>query len=159
MTAYNVMPTYQTDHIDKDGYNTYTITVNAKDFGGYLDEPTPERCNYLAEYMVEAMLDYEGIDDTVRGYGLEALEEHEDESTVDELLREFDKWYETLYDADVNGIEVTFRDYMMELGDRSIKCHNKWVRRLARRRCDAFTSDREVQALGFALDEMLLATY
>lgn len=156
---YNVMPTYQTSSVDEDGYNTYTITVNAKDFAGFLDEPTPERCNYLAEFLAEYMLDYEGIDDAVRGYGLEALEEHEDESTVDELLREFDKWYEMLYDADVRGVEVTGRDYMMELGDRSIKYNNKWVRALARRRRDGFTSDREVQALGFALDEMLLATY
>lgn len=156
---YNVMPTYQTSSVDEDGYNTYTITVNAKEFAGFLDEPTPERCNYLAEYLIEFMLDYGGIDDTVRGYGLEALEEHEDESTVDELLREFDKWYEMLYDADVRGVEIMGRDYAMELGDRSINSHNKWVQRLAHRRWDAFTSDREVQALGFALDEDNLATY
>lgn len=156
---YNVMPTYQTSSVDEDGYKTYTITVNAKDFGGYLDEPTPERCNYLAEYMVEAMLDYEGIDDATRGYGLEALEEHEDEETTERLLKRFDAWYEMLYDADVKGVEIMGRDYAMELGDRSINSHNKWVRRLANRRCDMFTSDREVQALGFALDEENLATY
>lgn len=156
---YNVMPTYQTDLVDKDGYNTYTITVNAKDFGGYLDEPTPERCNYLAEYMIEFMLDYEGIDDATRGYGLEALEEHEDEETTERLLKGFKAWYGMLYDADVKGVEIMGRDYAMELGDRSINSYNKWVRRLANRRCDAFTSDREVQALGFALDEENLATY
>lgn len=159
MSNYNVMPTYRISHTDNNGYNTYTITVNAKDFGGYLDEPTPERCNYLAEFMVEFMLDYEGIDDATRGYGLEALEEHEDEETTERLLKRFKAWYGMLYDADVKGVEIMGRDYAMELGDRSINSYNKWVRRLANRRCDAFTSDREVQALGFALDEENLATY
>lgn len=151
MSNYNVMPTYQLDHVDKDGYNTYTITVNAKDFGGYLDEPTPERCNYLAEYMIEFMLDYEGIDDATRGYGLEALEEYEQDVKIERLYSSFKMAYDLLYRCDENDQRLSDRSRAMRDGNKAIDDDNPWVRRLARRRCDLFVSDREVAALGYAL--------
>ena len=80
MSNYNVMPTYRISHTDNHGYNTLTITVNAKEFMGFLDHPTPAACNYLAEWLAEYMLDYEGIDDVVRGYGLDSLEGYEQDT-------------------------------------------------------------------------------
>lgn len=89
MSNYNVMPTYHISHTDNNGYNTLTITVNAKEFRGFLDHPTPDACNYLAEWLAEYMLDYEGIDDAVRGYGLDSLEGYEQDVKIERLYSSF----------------------------------------------------------------------
>lgn len=151
MSNYNVMPTYHISSTDNHGYNTLTITVNAKEFRGFLDHPTPDSCNYLAEFLAEYMLDYEGIDDAVRGYGLEALEEHEEDVKIERLYSSFKMAYDLLYRCDENDQRLSDRSRAMRDGNKAIDDDNPWVRRLARRRCDLFVSDREVAALGYAL--------
>lgn len=151
MSNYNVMPTYRISHTDNNGYDTLTITVNAKEFMGFLDNPTPAACNYLAEWLVGYLLDYECIDDAVRGYGLGNLEEHEQDVMVERLYGSFKMAYDLLYRCDENDQRPNDRDRAMRDGEKAIDDGNPWVRRLARRRCDLFVSDREVAALGYAL--------
>lgn len=148
---YNVMPTYRISHTDNNGYDTLTITVNAKEFRGFLDHPTPDACNYLAEFLVDYMLDYEGIDDAVRGYGLEALEEYEQDTMTERLYSSFKMCWDMLCRYDEIDKRITRYDCALRDGEKAINDGNPWVMRLAQRRGDIFTSDREVAALGYAL--------
>lgn len=151
MSNYNVMPTYRISHTDNNCYDTFTITIKAKDFRGFLDHPTPDACNYLAEWLVGYMLDYEGIDDAVRGYGIDSLEEYEENVKIERLYSSFKMAYDLLYRCDENDQRLSDRSRAMRDGNKAIDDDNPWVRRLARRRCDLFVSDREVAALGYAL--------
>lgn len=139
-------------NVDGENYPVFEIRIDSSDFREYLDDPTPDKCRYLVEYVLDYMLDNDGIDDIVKGYALSSLDDYEVEQMTDRLCAQFNKEYRFLYE---NGDErVAGYDEALADGDRLIREENVWVRRLARRRCDIITSDRETAAFAFAMADL-----
>ena len=67
------------------------------------------------------------------------------------LLRKFAERYEFLYDS--RDAAPDFRTDMAH-GEELISTGNEIVRAMCRERCDCFTSDREVSALGHVLADV-----
>ena len=66
---------YRVGKPDKEGYPTYEITLNAKDFGVFLDNPTPKGCRFLAEWVIDFMLDPDAISAEVNDFALREIED------------------------------------------------------------------------------------
>ena len=71
---------------------------------------------------------------------------------IDKFLEKFNEEYEFLYDS---NDRVAGFDEAVEAGDEFIKEHNEFVIEFNRYRGDILTSDREVAAFMFALDDMI----
>ena len=71
---------------------------------------------------------------------------------VEKIFKQFVKEYNFLYD---NYDNVAGYDEALEYGDEVISTMPELVDALCKLRCDYFSSDREVAALGFAVNEIL----
>ena len=76
------------------------------------------------------------------------------EIDFDALLEQFGNEYEFLYDTHCSGKEVAGEDEAMEFGDMIIQLRPDVVSEFARIRQDFLSSDREVAAFGFAINEL-----
>lgn len=71
-------------NVDGENYPVFEIRIESSDFREYLDDPTPDKCRYLVEYVLDFMLDNDGIDDIVKGYALSSLDDYEIEQKARE---------------------------------------------------------------------------
>ena len=70
---------------------------------------------------------------------------------IEKFLKEFNKQYNFLYDARDN---VAGYNEALESGDEFIKKHPEFIREFVQYRGDFISSDREVVAFMFALDNL-----
>lgn len=71
---------------------------------------------------------------------------------IHEFLKEFNKQYSFLYD---NNDNVAGYDEALEAGDKFIKQNPEFIGEFVNYRGDFISSDREVVAFMFALDNMI----
>lgn len=71
---------------------------------------------------------------------------------IEEFHKEFQKQYNFLYDAE--GYVAGYNE-ALEAGDEFIKKHPDFIREFVQYRGDFISSDREVVAFMFALDNMI----
>ena len=71
---------------------------------------------------------------------------------IDNFLKKFNEEYKFLYD---NNDNVAGYNEAVDFGDEFIKKHNDFVAEFCRYRGDILSSDREVAAFAFAMEEYL----
>lgn len=116
--------------------------VNVSRVGGYCDLKTAKK--HIIDYIVTKML---------TDYYAHLDNERIDVSNIDidALVDKFGKEYDFLYE---NYDRVAGYDEAMAYGDWLIKFRKDLVAALAKRRGDVLSSDREVAAFGFAVNEL-----
>lgn len=73
---------------------------------------------------------------------------------MDDLLRQFDKEYEFIYECDKRNSYVAGYREALEYGDQLIRHDKELVTAFNNHRKDILSSDREVAAFGFAVSEL-----
>lgn len=71
-----------------------------------------------------------------------------------ELIRQFEKEYAFIYEAQREGKYVVGYDEALDFGDEMIRSHHPLVGEFIRAREDMLLSDREVAAFAFAAAEL-----